>query len=316
MKKMIWLIHREYWENKTLLVWTHAALALIIALLYSIACGAPSYQFSGKFVEPADMDMLQTQFVLSSLADSFMFSSALLSLLLPLLMTAYCISSLFNDRQDRSILFWQSMPVSGVQTLLSKLVFALLLLPLATFTFSLLTALLVLIPQIVRLQMAGLHANVFAGVFGNPVLLITPLKVLALLPLYVLWALPTVGWLMLVSAWARSKPALWVVGTPLLTVGLLALLNNNLSLGLNMRWLEFNVIGRGLMSSIPGSWFAYAKLLSKEDVSYMRSFSGWPGDMFRPSLDMFAKPELWCGVLLGIVMLVMAAYFRQRRDIG
>ena len=38
---------------------------------------------------------------------------------------------------------------------------------------------------------------------------------LAWIPVYALWALPTVGWLMLCSAWARSKPFLWAVMIPM-----------------------------------------------------------------------------------------------------
>ena len=33
--------------------------------------------------------------------------------------------------------------------------------------------------------------------------------------MYALWALPTVGWLMFCSAWARSKPFLWALMIPI-----------------------------------------------------------------------------------------------------
>jgi len=41
-------------------------------------------------------------------------------------------------------------------------------------------------------------------------------NMLTAIPVYLLWALPAVGWLMLCSAWARSKPFLWAVLIPVL----------------------------------------------------------------------------------------------------
>ena len=42
----------------------------------------------------------------------------------------YLLGALYEERRDRSILFWKSMPVSDVMTVASKLVTALLVVPL------------------------------------------------------------------------------------------------------------------------------------------------------------------------------------------
>ena len=53
--------------------------------------------------------------------------------LLYLGVTAFVLlGALFDDRQDRTILFWKSLPVSDAQAVLSKLVTALCLAPLVT----------------------------------------------------------------------------------------------------------------------------------------------------------------------------------------
>src|SRR5919204_2461410 len=42
----------------------------------------------------------------------------------------YCLDALYGERRDRSILFWKSLPVSDLTTLLSKAVIPLVVLPL------------------------------------------------------------------------------------------------------------------------------------------------------------------------------------------
>jgi hypothetical protein len=45
---------------------------------------------------------------------------------------------------------------------------------------------------------------------------LAPLAVLAVIPVYALWVLPSIAWCMAVSAWAKRAPFLWAVGTPVL----------------------------------------------------------------------------------------------------
>jgi hypothetical protein len=59
---------------------------------------------------------------------------------------------------------------------------------------------------------------------------------------YLVWALPTVGWLMMVSAWARTKVFLWAVGVPVLTGVLLLWFNEMFN-------FDMHSIGSGRTSS-------------------------------------------------------------------
>ncbi|GAE49902.1 membrane protein [Xanthomonas arboricola pv. pruni str. MAFF 311562] len=53
----------------------------------------------------------------------------------------YSLGSLYDDRRDRSVLFWKSLPVSDVQTVLSKAAWALLLAPLIAIVIGVLVGL-------------------------------------------------------------------------------------------------------------------------------------------------------------------------------
>ena len=48
----------------------------------------------------------------------------------------YCLDALHGERRDRSILFWKSLPVSDLTTVLSKAIIPLAVLPLITFALS------------------------------------------------------------------------------------------------------------------------------------------------------------------------------------
>ncbi|MFZ6770597.1 hypothetical protein ACO0LM_26375 [Undibacterium sp. Di26W] len=311
IKKVYWLLRREYWENKTMLVWVNAILALLVILVFAFS-NLGNFRAYGKVVIPADMDSAEFRYMLTILTETFSLSATCFSFVLPLLIGAYCLSSLYNDRHDKSILFWQSMPISATSTVVSKLIFALLVLPLASFLYALLASVFLVIILVVKLKFGGLHADIFTALLTDPRTYLLPLKTLALLPIYVLWALPGVGWLMLTSSWARVKPALWAIGIPVVTVMLPTIMKNSLGMDLNVRWLQFNLLGRSLLSIIPASWFAYEKV-SDEKVNFIHSFAGWPNDMISGSWELLYKSELWYGVVLGAGMICMAIYLRQRR---
>lgn len=73
-------------------------------------------------------------------------------------------------------------------------------------------------------------------------------------PMSLLWALPTVGWLMFCSAWATSKPFLWAVLFPLLASVMLSILSAMPGVSLPIGWIWYIVGYRGLLSALPGTW--------------------------------------------------------------
>ena len=51
----------------------------------------------------------------------------------------YCLDALYGERRDRSILFWKSLPVSDLTTVLSKASIPLVVLPLLAFAITVVT---------------------------------------------------------------------------------------------------------------------------------------------------------------------------------
>ena len=56
-------------------------------------------------------------------------SSAWPFIVLAFVLFFYCLGALYDDRKDRSVLFWKSLPVSDAQTVLSKVASAVLVAP-------------------------------------------------------------------------------------------------------------------------------------------------------------------------------------------
>jgi hypothetical protein len=125
----------------------------------------------------------------------------------------YLLYSLYVDRRDRSILFWKSMPVSDSMTVISKLVTGLWLVPL----IYLLGVAILQLAAMLMLSVAtlGTEISMWETVWGPASIFSNWIQYLGALIFYSLWALPFFGWLIAVSAYAKSVPLVWVLGVPL-----------------------------------------------------------------------------------------------------
>lgn len=137
----------------------------------------------------------------------------------------YTLSCLYNERQDQSVLFWRSLPVSDAATIASKLVIALVVAPI----------MVVLTQTVVAFVFFGLGAFEYLSVFFS--------SSLSVLMKMVVWSLiPTVAWCLFCSEIANKNPFLlaflapvlfWIVDSMFLdgTIGNVLQVN---------RWINFN----------------------------------------------------------------------------
>ena len=165
----------------------------------------------------------------------------------------YLLGSLYDDRKDRSILFWKSLPASDTLTMLSKLLTAMLVVPLVFWAVFVLTQVLVIAIGSVMVMLAD----------GNPwalfLSLANPFKAWGMILLSYLamaiWALPLYGWLMLVSAFAPRIPLLFAVLPPVV-------------LAVLQIWIDFlkTFTFRDSLFGVIGEWFANSPLILSADA--------------------------------------------------
>jgi ABC-2 type transport system permease protein len=323
---MKWLLRREFWEYKGSMFWAPAIVAALLVLFVGgsmaygfLAHGAPTdMMINGHHVTrgalAAAMPTQMKEQVAGIASGMYIAAGAPLFLILTGVVFSYCLGALYDERRDRSILFWKSLPVSDATTVLSKVITALCVAPVITMALGTIASLALLLIGSLALSLAGV--NMFGTLLASPNLYLQPLRLLGLLPVYMVWALPTVGWLLLVSSWARTKPILWAVGVPLITLILAKWIS--VALGsfqndvLDVQWFSNQVVGRALGGLVPGIWFAFTdgippSLRSEQNGIDMQG-------LFVASWMTLATAKAWIGALLGAAMIFGAMRLRRWRD--
>jgi ABC-2 type transport system permease protein len=123
----------------------------------------------------------------------------------------YCLDALYGERRDRSILFWKSLPVSDLTTVLSKAIVPVVILPAIIFGIIIVTQFCMLLISSAVLMPSGLAGTTWANfnLLRESVVLFYGLIVIAL------WHAPIYGWALLVSGLARRATFLWAILPPL-----------------------------------------------------------------------------------------------------
>lgn len=327
MNTMKWLIKREFWEHKGGFFWA----PMIVGLLLSLLIALPSFYFafnSGdvkvsvngqmmtgnevtkKFSHTIPAEDINT--ATSVAAKSYMGFAGPLAGLLGFVLFFFCINTLFDERKDRSVLFWKSLPVSDTETVLSKVLTALIVAPLLTLGFATLSGLLSIFSTTIAASTLGVGG--LGQLLSSPAFYYSPLQVAAILPVFAFWALPTAGWLMMVGAWAKSKPFIWAAGVPLMAGGLISWMSNMFALGWDHGWFWKNIVGRLLLSIVPGSWFGLNRIDDQSLSVGMRQIEA--GTVLAQSWQQFAQPNIWIGAIAGCAMIYVAIRLRRWRDEG
>jgi ABC-2 type transport system permease protein len=203
----------------------------------------------------------------------------------------YCLGALYNERRDRSILFWKSLPVSNTTTVLSKTFVPLVVLPVTVFAVAIVTQLIML-----GMGSAALAANGMspATLWTHWPMLRMALVLAYLLVVVVLWYAPICGWLLLVSSRAPSKAILWAV---LPALGLCIAEKIAFDTSYLFRLVDYRLNG----------WMPEALYYKKGmDVSD-------PLVMLTPT-HFFTSPGLWSGLVVAAALLGVAIWFRRNRE--
>lgn len=317
MKTMKWLIKREMWENKGSLLWAPVVISSLVGLL---AMGAI---FFGRHVQFNDAGQAMSigtvtiegemrSRIAETMSQAYVASAMPVFMVLSLLVFFYCLGALHDERADRSLLFWKSLPVSDLTTVLSKVLTALVVAPLITMGAGIILSLVVLIAACAMLFAHG--TNLFGAILSSPDFYLTPLRLVGLLPVYILWALPTVGWLLMVSSMARSKVFLWAVGTPVVTSLLLLWAEKALNFGFDAGWFATTIVNRILLGVVPGSWLGFAR--DTISLPHDEHKIALADAIFNASWSTLGGVSVWIGAAAGVAMIATAVWMRRRREEG
>src|SRR6266496_4226027 len=203
-----WSMRRELWENRSIYV---APLIVAVVALFGFlvsTIGMPERRQGVLSLDSAHQRaMIGMPYDVAAMM--LIFTAFIVGVF-------YCLDALHSERRDRSILFWKSLPVSDLTTVLSKESVPFVILPLVIFGTVVLVQFLMLLWSSAILLPSGLAATTWTrfNLFQQSVILLYSLIVI------VLWHAPIYGWALLISGWARRATFLLAV-LPFLAIGVL-----------------------------------------------------------------------------------------------
>jgi ABC-2 type transport system permease protein len=317
MNSMLMLVKREFWEHRSL--WIAPLVFVGVLLLTSawgtIVTGGDHHEItSAATIDDIhgmnDHERADLQGAIDLSADrkqtiqavAIVGLTGIIGAFTCIVVFFYLIDCLYSERRDRSILFWKSLPVSDSQVVLSKLLVAMLVIPLGVIVLAWLTQCLItaimwirfhgtvigsMIPAFSFVAWAKAEAAALAIVFGG-----------------VLWYAPIAGYLLVMSAWARRNVFLWVILPPI-----------------SLPVLEYWMLGSTNVAHFLGRRFGGFIKEMNLDPSV---FKHQPGNVQMPRVEdvfdalsvsgMFTHPEMWIGLLCAAILVALTIRLRRYRD--
>lgn len=320
MNTLKWLMKREFWEHRGGFFWAPVVTAGVFftfALMGVITAQVFKRHFFGEMKIGISLQKMTEQMSPEDLAQlgpaidlGLLGYGSVIQLVLGFVLFFYLLGSLYDDRRDRSVLFWKSMPISDAQTVLSKVISATVIAPVIALAASIALQLGALLLGSLFLLLHGVSP--ITMIWGPAEPLSVWFKMIATLPINALWALPTIGWLMMVSAYARSKPFLWATLLPI-GVGVLASWFDVLS---TFSIPDYKVWQYGIAHLLGGVFpgfyevqFGPSEFVKGVEVAGLAGASSWSR-----LGEVLISPSMWIGVVAGVAMLFAATRLRRWRD--
>lgn len=282
-RPLYWSIRRELWENRSIRLAPLGVGAFAVVALVVHGITMPSHLPGMLAADPASPGSASTTYRVA----------AILMLLTASVVGAfYCLDALSGERRDRSILFWKSLPVSDLATVLAKACIPLLAVPVLTFAALVAMHAVMLLLSAAALLVQG-HAVAplwsevrLGGMWAGSLYALAAMT---------LWHAPLYAFLLLVSGWARRTAALWAV-LPLLALGILEKLT--MDTGRVAGFVLYRVAGwYGEAFHVPpGQHLPFDPLMRITPAGF------------------FAVPDLWIGLVVAAACIAGAVRLRRYRD--
>ena len=134
---LYWSVRRELWENRAIYLAPLAVAGLFLLGFLISAIHPPAQMRDAMALDPMRHQELVQQ--------PYTFAAFFLMAISFIVAMFYCLDALYGERRDRSILFWKSLPVSDLITVLAKASVPVLIVPLVTFAVTLVTQMIMLL---------------------------------------------------------------------------------------------------------------------------------------------------------------------------
>ncbi|MAS02165.1 MAG: hypothetical protein CMD48_02190 [Gammaproteobacteria bacterium] len=289
------MIVREIQEHKVAFVYAPFFVSFILCfVIASVYFGGTSIQtdqfnFSTEYY---DEEIRQAMQSVSSVSRIDIVRTGLLVLGFPILLTvgfgllAYSLSTFADERKDRSLIFWRSLPVSDLTTVLSKVFVVTLIVPLMVLPY-------IILLQLVAMTSASIFFATndivsFSWLWGSYI--ITDwFRIIFSLWAQALWSLPLFLWLMLAGTFA-ARPIAGAIVPPVILIVLEGVIFKT---NLVLEFIE-NRIGFWSRSDSFPKEYQELRVVDITDI-----------------LLLFSTQAFWIGILASVILVAGIVYFRS-----
>ena len=282
LRTFLWQVRRELWEHRVVALAPAAVGAFAATVHFLSALTISDAERQGALTDPAK-------------AESFMqlYGAASMSVVITGLVAGalFCLEALQGERRDRSILFWKSLPVSDLTTVLAKMAVPVAVLPAVTLAVVVLQGMVMVPLQSLAWLMRGYDP---ADLWARLDLPFMWLAIAYALPFMALWYAPIYAWFLLVSGWAKRMTILWAAA-PFVAF----LIVEHTALHQWMHWALEKRLAGGILEP------------------FTRGGKGqeWlDGPATLEPLRLYTLPGLWLGVALAALFLFAAIRLRRSRS--
>jgi ABC-2 type transport system permease protein len=274
-------VRRELWENRSVFLAPLGAAGVFL-LGYTIGLVTLPQRVERIAALEAARQRGAVMAPYSTAAALIMFTSFVVG-------AVYALDALHGERRDRSILFWKSLPVSDLTTVLAKAAVPMAVLPALAMAIVAGTQVVMLLQGTFVLTLTGVGAGL---VWRELPFLQMPLIQVYGLTVHALWFAPLYAWMILVSAWARRLAIAWAV-LPAVAIGAF----EHVAFGTSFfaRLLGYRVTGAMQEAFASEASGGHVTLLSQLDPIRFLTSAG-----------------LWLGLLFAGVFLAAATRLRRR----
>lgn len=296
------LIRRELWEHRSIYV-TPLAIASIVTL-GTLAM----LLFAGGFAKELDVAIFGATNIASdadrqiALTGFFVGTSWVFLLAAMVLTVFYTLDSLYAERKDKSILFWRSLPITDAEAVISKLVTAIVVIPVVTVAAIVATHIVNLIVTSIWVSIKGADAGHL--IWGSVPLLDNWLAALIVTLASAIWLSPFVGWFLFVSAFTKRSPLLMAF-MPLVLIPLLELIFFRSSIFAEAVFTRrgMNPLFHGM--DLEGFFDEDSLHINEEAVSLLAHLD---------VVQFLSSSSMWAGVIVCGLLTTAAIYVRRYRD--
>lgn len=284
----LWSVRRELWENRSIYIAPLAAAGVAMLGFFMGLFWLPHSVHRMAGMGPGEQFLMEVM--------PYGHTGWLLLMTAFVVGVFYSLDALYGERRDRSILFWKSLPVSDVTTVLSKASIPLVVLPVLVVVIAVVTHLVMVLISTAVLLLSGINPVTLwrqLPLFQMELVLIYGVIVLAL------GQAPLFAWLLLISGWGRRAAFLWAVLPPLAICAVEKFAFNT---------HHFAALLLYLITGGSGNAFSF------------RTPSGAPVDPhFIPLAQItpgrfLSSPGLWIGLAFTAVFLAAAVRLRRYRE--